>query len=233
MILSICQTRFSSLVAYSAIIKIYLTENWKKCLVACLMCFSNQRDTFTCYKCFWCPTTHLINTSHCLFKIFKRKVSPLCFTNKTYIFMRRNICQWFLLQWKEWTRLFLSTHRDAKLGNRYVVRVDTETHTLLDVWSKAPGFWWALTFLLSGAPERIRRGEKKEGILFTVDKCTHKDAHGNLIRNKECPSVLKQVALETFIIFPRSGNKPDTMKARSLQWWEQLHIKQRRLYMWK
>lgn len=56
--------------------------------------------------------------------------------------------------------VFLSTHRDTKLGHWDVIRVNTETHTLLDVWCEAPGLWWTFTFLLSGAPGKKKRKQR-------------------------------------------------------------------------
>lgn len=140
-----------------------------------------------------------------------------------------------------------STHRDTKLGHGDVVWMDTETHTLLDVGCKAPGLWWALTFLLSGTPGK----RTTTGSVIRGDKYTHAYWHmhacSNLTRaypfppvgiweKENVPPPPRQLVLYTFIIFPLwqcTSLSVQWMEGWSPQGWEQLHLKQWLLYMWK
>lgn len=133
---------------------------------------------------------------------------------------------------------FPSTHRHTKLGHWDVIWVDTKTHTLPDVWGKAAGFRWTLTFLLSGAP-----GRKKERRFIYRCTCIH--GFCNLIRifpvppvgtwEKENVMLFSKRVRHIYHISSLALHKlqyPVNRKpvSRGLEQW---HLKQCLLYVWK
>lgn len=143
--------------------------------------------------------------------------------------------------------MFHSTHRNTKLGHRDVIWVNTETHTLLDVWRKAPGLWWTFTFLLSGAPEKKKKTQKGR-YSWMINRhtrmCAHIHTHVvtwsgftsfHLLapgRRRMSHHSLTELHLSYFV----SGTKLATVGSEwkpSLQGEGQLHLKQWFLYVWK
>lgn len=120
------------------------------------------------------------------------------------------------------SRVFHFTHRDTKLGHWDVVWVDTEAHALFEVWCKAPRLWWALTFLLSGAPgKNTREGGFIRVLQIQVHAHTHIHAFGNLTRvyprppagtwEKENVPLLPDTRSWTHLSYFLSGNTPATV----------------------
>lgn len=142
---------------------------------------------------------------------------------------------------------FLPTYRDTELGHWDVVRVDTETHTLLDVWREATGLWWALAFLLSGAPgkkekKKHRRGERYSGIRERHTH-THTRMYADVVTRtgsysfksvgtwgkRECPAAPWWMELRHIYHIASLPVNGDSLSTG----WEQWHLKQWLLYTWK